>query len=74
MLQLIPMFELSGETALNHAEHGSNSLIGDLGVRVNTKPIGGIQPRLGVAFVFPVDRGARDDVHWGVVTSLVFEY
>jgi hypothetical protein len=74
VLQLIPMLELNGETALNHAEHGSNSLIGDLGVRVNTKPIGSIQPRLGVAFVFPVDRGARDDVHWGVVTSLVFEY
>lgn len=74
VLQLIPMLELSGETALNHAEQGSNSLVGDLGFRVNTKPIGGIQPRLGVAFVFPVDRGARDDVHWGVVTSLVFEY
>jgi hypothetical protein len=74
VLQLIPMLELSGETELNHADHGQNSLIGDLGVRVNTKPIGGIQPRLGVAFVFPVDRGARDDVHWGVVTSLVFEY
>jgi hypothetical protein len=74
VLQLIPMLELSGETTLNHAEHGSNSLIGDLGFRVNTKPIGGVQPRLGVAFVFPVDRGARDDIHWGVVTSLVFEY
>jgi hypothetical protein len=74
VLQLIPMLELSGGTTLNLSDHGSNSLIGDLGFRVNTKPIGGVQPRLGVAFVFPVDRGARDDVHWGVVTSLVFEY
>jgi hypothetical protein len=74
VLQLIPMLELSGETELNHADFRHNSLVGDLGFRVNTKPIGGVQPRLGVAFVFPVDKGARDDVHWGVVTSLVFEY
>jgi len=74
VMQFIPMLELSGETQLNKADHGNNSLIGDLGFRVNLKPIGGIQPRLGAAFVFPVDRGARDDLHWGVITSLVFEY
>jgi hypothetical protein len=74
VLQLIPMVELSGETQLNQADWGHNSLVGDVGFRVNTKAIGGVQPRLGVAFVFPVDRGAREDVHWGVITSLVFEY
>ncbi len=74
VLQFIPMLELSGETQLNKADHGNNSLIGDLGFRVNLKPIGGVQPRLGAAFVFPIDRGARDDLHWGVITSLVFEY
>jgi hypothetical protein len=72
--QLIPVVELSGSTELNHADHGQNSLLADVGFRANLKAIGRIQPRLGVAFVFPVDRGARDDVHWGVVTSLVFEY
>jgi hypothetical protein len=72
--QLIPVFELSGETALNHADHGHSSLLADLGFRANLKTIGRIQPRLGVAFVFPIDKTARDDVHWGVVTSLVFEY
>ena len=74
VLQLIPVLELSGETELNKEDKGHNSLIGDLGFRANLKTIGGVQPRLGVAFVFPVDRGARDDVHWGIVTSLVFEY
>lgn len=72
--QLIPMFELSGERQLNQADSGHNSLTGDLGFRVNLKTIGGIQPRLGAAFVFPIDRGARDDLHWGLITSLVFEY
>jgi hypothetical protein len=72
--QLIPVAELSGSTALNHAEHGESDLIMDVGFRANLKTIGRIQPRLGVAFVFPIDRTARNDVHWGVVTSLVFEY
>jgi hypothetical protein len=74
VLQLIPMLELSGETELNNGDRGHNSLIGDLGFRVNLKTIAGVQPRLGAAFVFPIDRGGRDDLHWGVITSLVFEY
>jgi len=72
--QLVPMFELSGETELNHADHGRNSLLADSGFRANLKTIGGVQPRLGVAFVFPIGRNSRDTVHWGVVSSLVFEY
>lgn len=72
--QLIPMFELTGETALNHTDHGHSSILADVGFRANLKTVGRIQPRLGVAFVFPVDRNASKDVHWGVVTSLVFEY
>jgi hypothetical protein len=72
--QLIPVVELSGETELNHADRGQNSLLADVGFRANLKTIGRVQPRLGLAFVFPIDRGARHDQHWGVITSLVFEY
>jgi hypothetical protein len=72
--QLIPMVELSGETALNHEDHGNSSLLADVGFRANLKAIGRIQPRLGVAFVLPIGENERADVHWGVVTSLVFEY
>ena len=72
--QLIPMFELSGETGLNKDNHGQSSILGDVGFRANFKAIGPIQPRLGLAFVFPLDRDARRDTHWGIATSLVFEY
>jgi len=72
--QLIPVFELMGETELNKADPGHNSLLGNAGVRLNFKAIGRIQPRPGVGFVFPLDSGARADTHWGVVTSLVFEF
>jgi hypothetical protein len=72
--QFIPVVEITGETALNHADHGESSVQADVGFRANLKTIGRVQPRLGVAFVFPIDRTAREDVHWGVITSLVFEY
>jgi hypothetical protein len=74
VLQLIPVFELNGATAMNKDVHGDNSLLADAGFRANLKAVGSLQPRLGIAYVFPVDYGAHQDVHWGVVTSLVFEY
>jgi hypothetical protein len=72
--QIIPVFELAGETALNHGDGGHNSLTGVMAFRFNLHPIGDVQPRLGVGYAFPIDKGARDDFQWGIVTSLVFEY
>jgi hypothetical protein len=72
--QFIPMFELTGETELNKDDPGHNSLLGDVGFRLNLKTIGSIQPRPGFAFVFPIDEGGRADLHWGFITSLVFEF
>jgi hypothetical protein len=72
--QFIPVFELSGETELNKDNPGHNSLLGNLGFRLNLKTMGQVQPRLGLGFIFPVDQGAREDVHQGIVTSLIFEY
>ncbi len=72
--QFIPMFELAGETELNQADSGQNSLLGSLGFRLDLKPIGEVQPGLGLGFVFPVDNGARTEVHWGIATSLTLEF
>jgi hypothetical protein len=71
--QLIPMLEIIDETTLNHDSPGTN-LSGDIGFRANLKAIGAVQPRLGCAFVFPISQQARGDLHWGFVTSLVFQY
>ena len=72
--QLIPIFELVGETQMNKDNSGQNSLLGNAAFRVNLDTIGRVQPRLGLGFVFPINNNARADVHWGIVTSLVFEY
>ncbi len=71
---LIPVFEMSGETALNHDDAGHNALLGNAAIRANLRSLGTFQPRLGVGYVFPMDAGAREDLRWGIYTSLVFEY
>ena len=72
--QFIPMFELVGETELNKEDPGQNSLLGDIGFRAKFNPIGEAQPGLGLGWVFPVDSGARAELHWGFIVSLIFEF
>jgi len=72
--ELIPVFEVLGDTTVNHAEAGHNELLGNVAFRANLKAIGRVQPRLGIGYVFPIDQGARDDARWGIITSLVFEF
>ena len=72
--QLIPMLELSGETGLNKEEAGQNNLEGDAGFRVLFNPVGECRPGFGAAFVFPVDGGARQELHWGFILSTTFEF
>jgi hypothetical protein len=74
VLETIPFLELVGETELNKDNAGHNSLLGNAGFRFNLKAAGRVQPRPGIGFVFPIDSGARDDTHWGVIASLVFQF
>jgi len=74
VLRTIPIFELNGDTVLNHEDRGVNRLFGTAGFRVNLDAIGALQPRLGLGYVFPIDRGARDELRWGIISSLVFEF
>jgi hypothetical protein len=72
--QLIPVVEFDGATQLNHADHGQNNVLADIGFRANLKTVAGIQPRPGLVFVFPLTDAARAEAHWGVYASLAFEY
>jgi len=74
ILRTIPIFELNGDWGLSREETGHNTLFGTAGVRLNFVSVGAAQPRIGLGYVFPIDRGARDELRWGVITSLVFEF
>ncbi len=71
---LVPLLELDGQRFLAGPERGENRLFGVAGVRLNFNPIGPVQPRLGIGYLFPIDQGARRELSWGIQTSLIFEF
>ena len=74
ILRTIPIFELKGDWGLSREKTGHSALFGTAGVRLNFASIGSAQPRIGIGYVFPIDQGAREELRWGVVTSIVFEF
>jgi hypothetical protein len=73
VLSTVPIFELNNETTLSGDENWNNALFGTIGARFNFESLGPAQPRLGLGYVFPIDHGARGEMDWGVVVSVVFE-
>ena len=47
------MFELKGESAINRNDAGRTALLGDLGFRVNLKPLDGRNLGLALLSFFP---------------------
>jgi hypothetical protein len=74
MARITPIFEIDGETALNHADSGTTLLEGVLGVLINFDSIGIGQPKFMVGYVFPINDDARNEFDWGITTSLILEY
>jgi hypothetical protein len=72
--RLIPSIELIGNTLLDGSNVGHNALTGTAGLRAEFKSIGKVQPSLGIGYIFPIDRGGRDELHWGIISSLTLEF
>lgn len=72
--RLTPILELVGETAVGARRAGHDNLTGTLGLRFDLKPLGRFQPQLGLAYVFPFDKGGRADLTWGILTSLAIAF
>ncbi len=71
---VVPIFEIVGEHGINMDDAGKDVLSATVGPRVLFKPVNGWQPKLGLGLVIPLDKGAREEFTWGVLTSVVFEY
>ena len=68
------MAELSGERGLNLDEAGRNSVLGDIGFRAQLKTMGELHSSVGVAWVFPTDNGAREELHLGFSISAISDF
>ncbi len=71
---LTPLVEIVGEKGLNEDQSSQNNLLGSVGFRLDLKSLGELQPSLGLGYVFPFDNAAQSEVHWGILTSLIFEF
>lgn len=69
-----PLFEVSGELGLNEDEAGQNSVLGSAGFRVDFRAVGGVEPSLGLGYLFPMSSAGRDEVHWGIVANFTMEF
>lgn len=69
-----PLLELDGRTGIAGEGRGHNQLFGVAGFRLNLDAIGPVQPRIGLGYQFPLDKGARDDLQWGVIASFIMEF
>ncbi len=54
--QLIPVFELRGQTFITSPDAGKDNLVGNLALRANLRAVGAAQPRLGLGYLFPIDK------------------
>jgi hypothetical protein len=70
--RVTPNLEFDGQTPFSGG--GQDALFGVGGVDINFKSIGEVQPTLQVGYEFPVDQGARDQLHWGIVAEFLLEF
>ena len=67
-----PILELDGQAPFSNG--GQGVLFGVAGFNWQAKVIGELHPRVNLGYQFPLDQGARDQLHWGIVTEVFFDF
>ena len=50
------------------------SLFAVAGFDLSLKKAGPMQPHIAIGYEFPIDQGARDQLHWAILAQLVFDF
>jgi hypothetical protein len=66
--QLTPIFELDGQAPFSPS--GAESLFGVAGFQLSFKSIDEAQPQIEIGYQFPLDSGARSQLHWGILAQV----
>jgi len=70
--QVTPLFELDGQTPWSG--NGQVALFGVAGLNIQFKSLRKMQPGVELGYQFPIDQGARVQLHWGMVTEFLLEF
>jgi hypothetical protein len=69
---LIPILELDGQSPFSG--NGEDALFAVAGFNVNFNPIDEAQPMIQLGYQVPLDQGARDQLRWGILANVLFEF
>jgi hypothetical protein len=69
---LTPIFELDGQTPFS--SEGQEALLGACGLDIGMPPVGDATPHFEIGYQFPIDKGARNDLRWGILAQLFLEF
>ena len=72
--RVTPVLEIDSETGLNHGENGNSDVTGAIGSVFTFESNKYGQPKFILGYIFPLNEDAREEFHWGVTTSLIFEF
>ena len=67
-----PLFEIDGQTPFS--SHGQDALFGVAGGAWQFAAFGELHPRVGFGYQFPLDRGAREQLHWGIIAQVFLDF
>ena len=67
-----PLFEIDGQTPFSN--HGPDALFGVAGFNWEFAAVREWRPRISVGYQFPLDHAAREQLRWGIVTQIFFDF
>jgi hypothetical protein len=70
--RIAPQIEIDGLSPMSRAT--KESLFAVAGFDLSLNKSGNMQPHLALGYEFPIDQGARDQLHWAVLAQLVFDF
>jgi hypothetical protein len=70
--RLVPQIEIDGQTPMSSRTR--ESLFGVAGFDLSFKKVGPTTPHIAIGYEFPIDQGARDQLHWGILAQFVFDF
>jgi hypothetical protein len=70
--RVAPQIEIDGQTPMT--SRAKESLFGVAGFDLSLQKTGKIQPHIAIGYEFPIDQGARDQLHWAILVQLEFDF
>jgi hypothetical protein len=70
--RITPILELDGQRPFSNG--GQDALFGVVGIDIDFRSLGEMQPQIEIGYQIPIDAGAREQLRWGMVAQIFLEF